>query len=433
MERLRATGRGPGLQRALALVLILTGVAMATNLDVRFQSAIAKHLPAALVDPTHSLETSHAVSSRLDRLRRPSRFAVAATGHQGVAEAKLPRLGVAPDFTGNQRWFNTPGGRPLSLKALRGKVVLVDFWTYTCINCLRTLPYLEAWDARYRADGLVIVGVHSPEFPFEQDAGNVAAAVKREGIRYPVAQDNALKTWNAWGNQYWPADYLIDAKGEVRDAHFGEGAYDKTEMAIRALLVEAGRPHPGAMAAPKGAVHPTRLSTPETYVGLARAERFDPPPLQGTPHLRGAVGARDEPLRTVGHLARGSRRRHGRGGRRDPCVDRGQGRLPRAQPPAAGRGHGRRRARWTPHPARNGPAPTSTAAWCASIASACTTWSRRPRPSTTCSRCGRRPESRPTPSRSDSVAPVMLATAPALPAVKVHSYDQRFAGGRRLG
>ena len=281
-ERLRAAGRGPGLQRVLALVLILTGVAMATNLDVRFQSAIARHLPAALVDPTRSLETSRAVASRLDRLRGPSRFAVAATGDQGVAGARLPRLGVAPDFTGNQRWFNTPGGRPLSLKALRGKVVLVDFWTYTCINCLRTLPYLEAWDARYRHDGLVIVGVHSPEFPFEQDAGNVAAAISREGIRYPVAQDNALKTWNAWGNQYWPADYLIDAKGEVRDVHFGEGAYDRTEMAIRALLTEAGRPDPGAMAAPKGTVQPTRESTPETYLGLARAERFDPPPLRGT-------------------------------------------------------------------------------------------------------------------------------------------------------
>jgi thiol-disulfide isomerase/thioredoxin len=255
---------------------------MATNLDVRFQSAIARHLPAALVDPTRSLETSRAVASRLDRLRGPSRFAVAATGDQGVAGARLPRLGVAPDFTGNQRWFNTPGGGPLSLKALRGKVVLVDFWTYTCINCLRTLPYLEAWDARYRHDGLVIVGVHSPEFPFEQDAGNVAAAISREGIRYPVAQDNALKTWNAWGNQYWPADYLIDAKGEVRDVHFGEGAYDRTEMAIRALLTEAGHPDPGAMAAPKGTVQPTRESTPETYLGLARAERFDPPPLQGT-------------------------------------------------------------------------------------------------------------------------------------------------------
>jgi cytochrome c biogenesis protein CcdA/thiol-disulfide isomerase/thioredoxin len=280
--RVRATGRGPGLQRALAAVLVLTGVAMAANLDVRFQSAIADHLPAALVDPTHGLETSHAVSSRLDDLRGPSRFAVAATGRQGVEGARLPRLGAAPDFTGNQRWFNTPGGRPLSLRSLRGKVVLVDFWTYTCINCLRTLPYLESWDARYRRDGLVIVGVHSPEFPFERDAGNVATAIRREGIRYPVAQDNKLATWSAWGNQYWPADYLVDARGQVRGAHFGEGDYDRTEMDIRALLREAGHPNPGAMADPKGAVHPTRIATPETYLGLARAERFDPPPLRGT-------------------------------------------------------------------------------------------------------------------------------------------------------
>jgi thiol-disulfide isomerase/thioredoxin len=255
---------------------------MATNLDVRFQSAIADHLPAALVNPTHGLETSHAVASRLDDLRGPSRFAGAGTGRQGVESARLPRLGAAPDFVGNQRWFNTPGGRPLSLESLRGKVVLVDFWTYTCINCLRTLPYLEAWDRRYRNDGLVIVGVHSPEFPFERDAGNVRAAIAREGIRYPVAQDNDLATWDAWGNQYWPAEYLIDARGQVRDAHFGEGEYDRTEMNIRALLKEAGHPDPGAMAEPKGAVSPTRLATPETYLGLARAQRFDPPPLQGT-------------------------------------------------------------------------------------------------------------------------------------------------------
>jgi thiol-disulfide isomerase/thioredoxin len=281
-RRLAGRLRGPWLQRVLAGVLVLTGVAMATNLDVRFQSAIADHLPAGLVNPTHRLETSHAVASRLDDLRGPSRFAVASTGRPGVKQAKLPRLGTAPEFVGNQRWFNTPGNRPLTLRALRGRVVLIDFWTYTCINCLRTLPYLEAWDARYRHDGLTIVGVHSPEFPFERDAGNVAAAIEREGIRYPVAQDNALATWDAWGNQYWPAEYLIDARGQVREAHFGEGQYDRTEAAIRALLREAGHPNPGAMAAPRGVVHPTFQATPETYLGRARAERFDPPPQPGT-------------------------------------------------------------------------------------------------------------------------------------------------------
>jgi cytochrome c biogenesis protein CcdA/thiol-disulfide isomerase/thioredoxin len=275
--------RGPWLQRALAAVLVLTGIAMATNLDVRFQSAIADHLPTALVNPTNGLETSHAVSSRLERLRGAPRFAAAGSeGGEGVSAPKLPRLGAAPEFVGTQRWFNTPGGRPLSLKRLRGRVVLIDFWTYTCINCLRTLPYLEAWDERYRADGLTIVGVHSPEFPFERDAGNVAAAIKREGIRYPVAQDNDLATWDAWGNQYWPAEYLIDARGQVRHVHFGEGEYDQTEMAIRALLRDAGHADPGAMAAPRGVVHPTFKATPETYLGRARAERFDPTPAAGT-------------------------------------------------------------------------------------------------------------------------------------------------------
>ena len=118
--------------------------------------------------------------------------------------------------------------------------MLVDFWTYTCINCIRTLPYLKAWDAAYRNDGLTIVGVETPEFAFEHDAGNVANAIGQFGLRYPVVQDNEMGTWNAYGNEYWPADYLIDATGHVRYAAFGEGDYDKTETAIRALLAEAG-------------------------------------------------------------------------------------------------------------------------------------------------------------------------------------------------
>ena len=123
--------------------------------------------------------------------------------------------------------------------------MLVDFWTYTCINCIRTLPYLKAWDARYRAEGLTIVGVHTPEFPFERDAGNVRDAIGRNGLRYPVAQDNEYATWNAYGNEYWPAKYLIDARGRVRYVHFGEGDDDQTEQAIRDLLAEAGdRPAP---------------------------------------------------------------------------------------------------------------------------------------------------------------------------------------------
>src|SRR4029079_12856228 len=129
---------------------------------------------------------------------------------------RLPRIGRAPDFTGTQRWWNTPGDRPLTLRGLRGRVVLVDFWTYTCINCIRTQPFLRAMDARYRRSGLTIVGVHTPEFPFEHRAGNVAAAIRAAGLRYPIVQDNAYKTWTAWGNAYWPAEYLVDASGEVR-------------------------------------------------------------------------------------------------------------------------------------------------------------------------------------------------------------------------
>jgi cytochrome c biogenesis protein CcdA/thiol-disulfide isomerase/thioredoxin len=286
VDRLRAAGRGGGLQRALGVVMILTGVVIALQLDVKLDQRIAQDIPN--VSLTAGLEKSHAVSSRLDTLRgAPSRFAQTPTpttpAAAGAAAAQLPSLGAAPAFTGTQRWFNTPGGAPLTLAGLRGRVVLVDFWTYTCINCLRTLPYLEAWDARYRGDGLTIVGVHTPEFSFEHDASNVASAIKSLGIRYPVAQDNNMSTWNAWGNQYWPAEFLIDAKGQVRSAHFGEGDYGTTEADIRALLAQAGRPAAGADARPVGAITPSQQASPETYLGSARAQGWVPTePTNGT-------------------------------------------------------------------------------------------------------------------------------------------------------
>ena len=221
------------VQQALGAVLVLTAVILAIGLDTRFETALARHTPDITV--TAGLERSGAVRHRIEELQGRSRSVPFPAGTAG-----LPVLGTAPDFTGTQRWFNTPGDRPLSLAALRGRVVLVDFWTYTCINCLRTLPYLEAWDARYRRDGLTIVGVHSPEFGFEHDAGNVRRAIAANGIRYPVAQDNDLATWDAWNNAYWPAEYLIDAQGRVRHASIGEGDYAGTEHAIRALLAERG-------------------------------------------------------------------------------------------------------------------------------------------------------------------------------------------------
>ncbi|HKH23803.1 MAG TPA: cytochrome c biogenesis protein DipZ [Solirubrobacterales bacterium] len=263
------------VQMALGAVMVLVAVAMTANLDTRFQTAIASDLPDFLVNPTGGIERSDAVSADLAKVRQ--------SGPAIVPPADLDKplsldtYGQAPDFTGTQDWFNTPGGEPLSMEELRGKVVLIDFWTYTCINCIRTLPYLQAWQQRYGREGLVIVGVHSPEFPFERDAGNVQAAIRQNHLTYPVVQDNDLATWNAWGNQYWPADYLVDAQGNVRDAHFGEGDYDETERAIRTLLHEAGRGDLGPGARARAQAPSAGERTPETYLGAARAQGWITP------------------------------------------------------------------------------------------------------------------------------------------------------------
>jgi cytochrome c biogenesis protein CcdA/thiol-disulfide isomerase/thioredoxin len=271
LERVRAAGRGPVVQRALGAVMILTALAIVTNVDVSFDQLVAREIPQ--VSLTASLERSHAVTRRLRTLHdRGPRFATPVPAGIPAGAEGLPKLGAAPEFTKTQRWFNTLGGRPESLRSLRGRVVLVDFWTYTCINCLRTLPYLEAWDRRYRSAGLTIVGVHTPEFAFEHDAANVQRAVGQLGIRYPVVQDNENGTWDAYANMYWPADYLIDATGEVRYASVGEGDYGKTEAAIRSLLAETGHGRLGAEAKPKGVVVPSSETSPETYLGSRRAQ-----------------------------------------------------------------------------------------------------------------------------------------------------------------
>jgi thiol-disulfide isomerase/thioredoxin len=172
--------------------------------------------------------------------------------------------------------------------------VLVDFWTYTCINCLRTLPYVKAWDARYRADGLTIVGVHTPEFAFEKKASNVQRTIDSKALRYPVVQDNDFGTWNAFTNQAWPAKYLIDARGRVRYVHLGEGEYPETEAAIRALLAEAGERRLGAAAKPRGRIETVGAkATPETYLGSARAQGFSPVgPTDGTRDYTAMTGAK---------------------------------------------------------------------------------------------------------------------------------------------
>jgi cytochrome c biogenesis protein CcdA/thiol-disulfide isomerase/thioredoxin len=277
LDRLRAAGRGLAVQRTLGAVMLATAVAVATDLDVRFQTALADDFPDVVVNPTRALERSGAVEDRLAELRGPSRFAET---QKPAGSAGLPVLGRAPDFTGNDRWFNTPANAPLDLADLRGRVVLIDFWTYTCINCIRTLPYLRAWDGRYRERGLTIVGVHTPEFTFEREAENVERAIAQNRLRYPVAQDNEFATWDAWGNRYWPAKYLIDARGRVRYAHFGEGAYEETEASIRALLAEAGAGRLGAMAQARVETAAPELATPETYLGYERAEGFVPGPLR---------------------------------------------------------------------------------------------------------------------------------------------------------
>lgn len=173
--------------------------------------------------------------------RRRLLAGLAAAAAARAVPAAAPSLfdeGPAPEFTGIERWLQSP---PLTMAGLRGQVVLVDFWTYSCVNCIRTLPHVNRWAETYREAGLVVVGVHTPEFAFERSTANVETAMRRHGVRHPVAQDNRYATWKAWRNQYWPAHYLVDARGRIQYKHFGEGAYDRTEAAIRHLLAQRSR------------------------------------------------------------------------------------------------------------------------------------------------------------------------------------------------
>ncbi len=308
IDRIRRVGRGNTINRALGVVLLATAVLMVFNVDVRFEESLAKDasLPAIFVDPTRSLENSTAVQKRLASLRPTSRFVTAqkeasarpvSTAAErevaipGVKTPSLTDLGTAPNFADTQEWFNTPGNRPLSLSQLRGHVVLIDFWTYTCINCLRTLPFLKGLYAQYHKYGLDIVGVETPEFTFEQEASNVRQAISSDGINYPVVQDNRYGTWDAWQNEYWPAEYLIDAKGQVRHVQFGEGNYKQDEAAVRALLADAGaKSLPAPMTAT--AIMPSAgLGTPETYLDSQRAQGFVTKLSPGTNNYPGVSGA----------------------------------------------------------------------------------------------------------------------------------------------
>ncbi len=255
------TGR---IQQVFGLVMICVAVLIYTNYDKTIQLKVLEAFPS-YGNLINGVENNKLVSGQLDALRGR-----APTKAVDASQGKLADLGPAPEFTGISAWLN---GGPLTLEKLRGKVVLVDFWTYSCINCLRTLPYAKAWYQKYGPDHFVLVGVHTPEFAFEKETSNVQKALAQFSILYPVAQDNGYQTWNAFHNDSWPAEYLIDAKGHIRLEHFGEGHYDEMDAAIGELLAEAG--HPAASAASAMEAQESDYDqTPESYLGLDRLERF---------------------------------------------------------------------------------------------------------------------------------------------------------------
>jgi cytochrome c biogenesis protein CcdA/thiol-disulfide isomerase/thioredoxin len=248
--------RAPRIRQALGAAMAGVAVLMIFGIDLK----LATYVPG-YTRSLQRLERTAAAQDELDDL-------LGGKEHT-LPEGALRDFGQAPNFQGIDRWLNS---KPLSLQALRGKVVLIDFWTYSCINCLRTLPYVEGWYRTYRKAGLVVVGVHTPEFAFEHVPANVERAVRSLGVRYPVALDNGYGTWEAWGNRYWPAKYFIDRRGHVRYAHFGEGEYAKSESVIRTLLAEKALPKPVS-----GSIRdqtPTEALTPETYLGSERLDRF---------------------------------------------------------------------------------------------------------------------------------------------------------------
>jgi cytochrome c biogenesis protein CcdA/thiol-disulfide isomerase/thioredoxin len=248
--------QGPRLRLGSGIVIGLVALAIALNADSRFQTALPGYTEAL----QNRIENSSRAEGQLAKIRGGQKLVAKSTPLGGG----LPNYGAAPALIPGGRWFNSP---PRTLAGLRGKTVLIDFWTYSCINCLRTLPHLKAWYAAYHRDGFEIIGVHSPEFAFEHVAANVESAIKRLGIPWPVVQDNEFATWNAYQNQYWPAEYLIDAHGKIRHVSYGEGAYAETEAAI-ASLVGADR----ASAKPVADTAPTAVVTPESYLGYERLE-----------------------------------------------------------------------------------------------------------------------------------------------------------------
>lgn len=280
----RSLGAGEWLRRGLGLAVLVAVAAIALGFDTgvlaRVSSARTTGVEQALID---------AIGAR----KAPSASPAAPTpaeagGAMTASNAQTPAVtseGELPSLDGAVAWLNSP---PLTREGLRGKVVLVDFWTYSCVNCLRTLPYVRAWHDKYKDQGLVVVGVHAPEFAFEKDPGNVRRAVADLKVDYPVAIDNDYAIWRGFNNEYWPAHYFIDAQGRIRHHHFGEGAYEQSEAVIRELLAEAhGGAMPAGVAGAADVLPDTRgaalapvtadVQSPETYLGYARAEHFASP------------------------------------------------------------------------------------------------------------------------------------------------------------
>ncbi len=257
------TGR---IQQVFGVVMIAAALLIYTNYDKVIQLKILEAFPA-YGNIFNSIEHNEKVSKELSALRGEQETA---TPTQKENSESLPDLGAAPEFQGIEHWLNTSA---LTMEQLRGQVVLIDFWTYSCINCVRTLPHVIGWYEKYKDKGFVVVGIHTPEFAFEKENKNVAAALKQFKINYPVAQDNTYGTWRVYKNHYWPAEYLVDAKGRIRRTHFGEGRYDEMELAIRQLLREAGHVFDVQVGTSEDTT-PHYDRTPETYLGKSRMERF---------------------------------------------------------------------------------------------------------------------------------------------------------------
>ena len=295
----RSFGAGEWVRRVLGAAVLLAVAAIALGWDTgvltrlsaantnRLELALMERLAPAPGGGARALQgaMTGAMTGTMTGTMSGTRQGDPASGSMMMAASPTPPgsppvEGELPPLTGAIAWLNSP---PLTPEALRGKVVLIDFWTYSCINCLRALPYVKSWYQRYHDDGLVVIGVHSPEFAFEKDPANVRRAVHDLGITYPVAVDSNYVIWQAFNNQYWPAHYFIDAQGRIRGHHFGEGDYAESEQLIRELLQAAGEQHlaaAGPATAGTGAEAPADeadIDSPETYIGYTRAANFASP------------------------------------------------------------------------------------------------------------------------------------------------------------